>query len=73
LRDRTALIFAKQSRSRVRQNWDEHAGIVRAVVAGDADLAGLLASRHVYNAAEMPEGGDTVVKRPGRARSGSGS
>jgi len=54
LRDRTALIFAKQSRVRVRQNWEEHAGIMRAIIAGDAELAGLLASRHVYNAAEMP-------------------
>src|SRR5438034_474880 len=36
LRDRTALIFAKQSRARVRENWEEHAGIVRAVIMGDA-------------------------------------
>jgi DNA-binding GntR family transcriptional regulator len=55
LRDRTALIFAKQGRARVRQNWDEHAAIVRAVISGDAELAGLLASRHVYNAAQMPQ------------------
>jgi DNA-binding GntR family transcriptional regulator len=55
LRERTALIFAPHSRARVRQNWEEHAGIVRAVIAGDADLAALLAARHVYNAAQMPE------------------
>lgn len=55
LRDRTALIFAKQSRIRVRQNWEEHAGIMRAIIAGDAELAGLLATRHVYNAAQMLE------------------
>jgi DNA-binding GntR family transcriptional regulator len=55
LRDRTAIIFAKQSRQRVRANWAEHAGILRAVVAGDAELAGDLASRHVFNAASMPE------------------
>jgi DNA-binding GntR family transcriptional regulator len=54
LRDRTAIIFAKQSRVRVRANWDEHAAIVRAVIAGDAEMAALLASRHVYNAAQMP-------------------
>jgi DNA-binding GntR family transcriptional regulator len=54
LRDRTALIFAKQSRARVRQNWEEHATIMRAIIAGDAELAGLLATRHVYNAARMP-------------------
>lgn len=55
LRDRTALIFAKQSRARVRQNWEEHAGIMRAIIAGDGDLAGLLASRHVHNAAQLPQ------------------
>jgi DNA-binding GntR family transcriptional regulator len=58
LRDRTALIFAKQSRTRVRQNWQEHAGIVRAVIAGDSELAALLAARHVHNAAEMAEASD---------------
>jgi DNA-binding GntR family transcriptional regulator len=52
LRDRTAIIFAPHSRKRAKQNWEEHAAILRAVVAGDADLAGLLAARHVYNAAE---------------------
>ena len=61
LRDRTAFIFAKQSRKRVRENWDEHAGIVRAVIAGDSDLAALLAARHVYNAAEMPEASDAAT------------
>ncbi len=60
LRDRTALIFARQSRSRVRENWKEHAGIVRAVIAGDAELAALLAERHVYNAAEVPEAGEST-------------
>jgi DNA-binding GntR family transcriptional regulator len=67
LRDRTALIFAKQSRKRVRENWNEHAGIVRAVIAGDAELAGLLASRHVYNAARMPEEGEAAKPASGPA------
>ena len=62
LRDRTALIFAKQTRARVRENWDEHAGILRAVISGDAELAGLLATRHVYNAARMP--GDEQASPP---------
>lgn len=53
LRDRTALIFAPLSRTRIRQNWKEHAQIVRAVIAGDGELAGLLAARHVYSAAQM--------------------
>ncbi|HZZ91360.1 MAG TPA: GntR family transcriptional regulator [Usitatibacter sp.] len=54
LRDRTAILFARQSRARTRENWHEHEGILRAVIAGDAELAGILATRHVYNAAQMP-------------------
>ena len=77
LRDRSAIIFAKQSRLRVRANWEEHAGIVRAVIAGDADLAALLASRHVFNAATMlgvdapnPAAASPAAgSRPRRARS----
>lgn len=53
LRDRTALLFATQSRERGRQNWDEHAAILRAVIQGDAELAALLAARHVYSAAQI--------------------
>lgn len=53
LRDRTALIFAPLNRARGPQNWDEHAAILRAVIKGDAELAALLAMRHVYNAAQM--------------------
>lgn len=52
LRERTVLIFAPFSRARARQNWEEHSAIVRAVIAGDAELAGLLAARHVYNASQ---------------------
>ncbi len=55
LRDRTGLIFASVSRVRVRENWQEHATILRAVIDGDAELAALLAARHVYNAAQMPQ------------------
>ena len=64
LRDRTALIFAKQSRARVRENWKEHAEIVRAVISGDEDLAGLLAGRHVHNAAQVPD----AAEEPKRSR-----
>jgi len=53
LRDRTALLFAPINRNRGPQNWDEHAAILRAVINGDAELAALLATRHVYNAAQM--------------------
>ena len=65
LRDRTAIIFARQSRARTRENWREHEGILRAVIAGDAELAGLLATRHVYNAAQMPVLAE--VEAPGEA------
>lgn len=53
LRDRTALLFAPLNRTRGKQNWEEHAAILRAVIKGDAELAALLATRHVYNAAQM--------------------
>lgn len=53
LRDRTALLFASINHERVQQNWEEHASILRAVIKGDAELAALLAMRHVYNAAQM--------------------
>lgn len=53
LRDRTALVFAPINRTRGKQNWEEHAAILRAVIKGDAELAALLATRHVYNAAQM--------------------
>jgi DNA-binding GntR family transcriptional regulator len=56
LRERTAVIFAPHSRKRAKQNWEEHSAILRAVVAGDAELAGLLAARHVYGAADAISG-----------------
>jgi DNA-binding GntR family transcriptional regulator len=68
LRDRTALIFARQSRRRVRENWKEHAEIVKAVISGDATQAALLASRHVYNAAEMPQAAEDLAAKPRRAK-----
>ncbi len=71
LRDRTALIFAPQSRARIRENWEEHAAIVRAVISGDAELAGLLATRHVYNAAQMPDAAEPAAPtaaKPGMKR-----
>lgn len=57
LRDRTDLIFASVARMRVRENWQEHAAILRAVIDGDTELAALLAGRHVYNAAQIPHEG----------------
>lgn len=56
LRDRTALLFAPMNTGRGKQNWQEHAAILRAVIDGDAELAALLATRHVYSAAGMQPG-----------------
>ena len=50
LRDRTAPLFRGVGLDFARDSWAEHAGILRAVIAGDAELASLLAYRHVINA-----------------------
>ena len=52
LRDRTALLFAPSNMHRAKANWDEHSQILNAVIAGNGDLAALLASQHVHNAAK---------------------
>lgn len=51
LRDRTALVFAPSNMDRVRENWSDHAQILNAVIAGNGELANLLATQHVHNAA----------------------
>jgi DNA-binding GntR family transcriptional regulator len=51
LRERTSLAFAINGRARAREDWREHAGVLAAVIAGDSELAALLANRHVHNAA----------------------
>jgi DNA-binding GntR family transcriptional regulator len=51
LRERTSLAFAINGRARAREDWQEHSGILAAVIAGDSELAALLANRHVHNAA----------------------
>ena len=51
LRERTSLAFAINGRDRAREDWAEHSGILAAVIAGDSELAALLANRHVHNAA----------------------
>jgi DNA-binding GntR family transcriptional regulator len=51
LRERTSLAFAVNGRERAREDWQEHSGILAAVIAGDSELAALLANRHVHNAA----------------------
>jgi DNA-binding GntR family transcriptional regulator len=56
LRDRTAPLFRGIGLGFARDSWAEHAGILRAVIAGDAELASLLAYRHVINAGSAREG-----------------
>jgi DNA-binding GntR family transcriptional regulator len=50
LRLRTAAVFPPIGGFRARQTWEEHAGILEAVIAGDEELSALLARRHVMNA-----------------------
>jgi len=57
LRDRSAPLFRGYGLDFARATWDEHAGILRAVIAGDTDLAPLLAYRHVMNAAALTSPG----------------
>jgi len=50
LRDRSAPLFHGIRLEFATESWAEHASILRAVIAGDAELASLLAYRHVLNA-----------------------
>jgi DNA-binding GntR family transcriptional regulator len=52
LRERTSLVFAANTARRSGQDWDEHSGILAAVIEGDEELSALLATRHVHQAAE---------------------
>ncbi len=46
------LVFAANSKGRAQEDWQEHSGILAAVIDGDEELASLLATRHVFKAAE---------------------
>jgi len=52
LRTKTHWIFSRIARERAVESWDEHAGILRAVLDRDEEMAGLLASRHVTRVGE---------------------
>lgn len=52
LRERTALLFAPANVRRAKDNWTEHSQILAAVIAGNPELAALLAAQHVHNAAQ---------------------
>jgi DNA-binding GntR family transcriptional regulator len=50
LRGRTAMLFAPMSPSRQSRSWNEHAGILRAIIDGDERAAATLAAEHVMRA-----------------------
>ena len=52
LRERTSLVFAANGARRAKQDWEEHASILAAVIDGDEELSAMLATRHVRRAAE---------------------
>jgi DNA-binding GntR family transcriptional regulator len=56
LRERTEMVFRRNSTERAAQDWQEHALILGAVAEGDEELATLLAARHVRRAARSPKG-----------------
>jgi DNA-binding GntR family transcriptional regulator len=51
LRERTELVFRRNSPERAAADWQEHAMVLTAVAEGDEELAALLAARHVHRAA----------------------
>jgi DNA-binding GntR family transcriptional regulator len=61
LRDRSAPLFRGFGLDFARASWAEHAGILRAVIAGDAEMASLLAYRHVINAGSLQVRGEGGV------------
>jgi DNA-binding GntR family transcriptional regulator len=62
LRERTSLVFAANTARRAQRDWDEHSKILAAVIDGDEDLAGKLATRHVHQAAEAAFAGQPKPK-----------
>ena len=47
LHEKTQWIFANRPEFNVADNWKEHAAILEAVISADAELASVLAKRHV--------------------------
>ncbi|MBS7790563.1 GntR family transcriptional regulator [Roseococcus sp. SDR] len=56
LRERTELVFRRNSTERAVRDWQEHAMILEAVSEGDEELAALLAARHVRRAGRRQDG-----------------
>jgi DNA-binding GntR family transcriptional regulator len=66
LRERTSLVFAANTARRSQQDWDEHSRILAAVIEGDEELSLLLATRHVYRAADAAFSAQTPPQAPGQ-------
>jgi DNA-binding GntR family transcriptional regulator len=65
LRDRTAMLFAPMSPSRQSRSWNEHAGILRAIIDGDERAAASLAAEHVMRAgSDFMAGIDAIDELP---------
>lgn len=65
LRDRTAMLFAPMSPSRQSRSWNEHAGILRAIIDGDERAAATLAADHVMRAGtDFMAGMDSIGELP---------
>lgn len=58
LRDRTGPLFRRLDMAFARETWLEHAGILRAVIDGDPELASVLAYRHVRHAGALQSEGE---------------
>ncbi len=50
LRHRTHWMYVSSMSWRTKEAWREHAGILRAIIDGDGELASVLANRHVVTA-----------------------
>jgi DNA-binding GntR family transcriptional regulator len=50
LRERTEMLFSPMAPSRQARSWQEHAGILEAIISGDERAAAALAAEHVLRA-----------------------
>jgi len=64
LRERTLWVFGLASEVRIVDSWKEHAQILNAVVDADAELASLLAARHVRAVGELVHATRQVNRQP---------
>jgi hypothetical protein len=68
------MLFAPTDPERQARTWDEHAGILRAIIAGDERAAATLAAEHVMRAGadflatlHIPEEGPSLDAMSARA------